>query len=438
MRPGNAGVDVVVVGAGPAGSTAALVLARGGARVAVVDKTTFPRDKACGDLIGPRGVQLLHDLGVSPKGAQAVGEMVVVGPTGRRVLLPARAGRRYPGYALAVPRARFDAQLREAALDAGAVGVDGRFVAIDDDGIVLADGRRLTADAIIGADGATSLVADAAGLVSRDRVLWGFAVRSYVATSVERPVIALWNDSPRRGFPGYGWLFPSPGGAANIGLGLGMGAERTRAARAARSLDDFVAHLQRVGVLDSAVSVDGRRLGGWLKMGIVGTAPAHRRVLLVGDAAGLVNPLQGEGIAQAMESGQAAAMAMLAHPAHPEEQYRVWLRNRHWTYSSVTSPVHAAVVNRPKRVARLARVLTAPGIGSAIAPAWALYWNDLLRDATPSFAAAGAAVAQVSGRVATAASRTRRLLREDLAVRVGIEADVAPDCVDARRLRPLR
>ena len=423
---------MVVVGAGPAGSTAALVLARGGARVAVVDKTTFPRDKACGDLIGPRGVRLLDELGVVAPGAQAVGDMVVVGPTGRRVRLPARAGRRYPGYALAIPRARFDAQLREAALDAGAVGVDGRFVALDDGGIVLAGGQRLPADAIIGADGATSLVADAAGLVSRDRVLWGFAVRSYVDVSVERPVIALWNDSPRRGFPGYGWLFPSPGGAANIGLGLGMGRDRTLAARAARSLDDFVAHLQRVGVIDASVRIDGRRLGGWLKMGIVGTEPAHRRVLLVGDAAGLVNPLQGEGIAQAMESGQAAAMALLTEPAHPAEAYRVWLRNRHWSYASVTSPVHAAVVDHPKRVARLARVLTAPGIGSAIAPAWALYWNDLLRDATPSVAAAGAAVAHVSGRVATAASRTRRSLREDLAVRVGIEADVAPDCVDAR------
>jgi geranylgeranyl reductase family protein len=421
-------VDVVVIGAGPAGSTAALVLARGGARVAIVDKTTFPRDKACGDLIGPRGVRLLDELGVAVPGAQAVGDMDVVGPTGRKVRLPARAGRCYPGYAFAIPRARFDAQLREAALDAGAVGVDGRFVALADGGIVLAGGQRLPADAVIGADGATSLVADAAGLVSRDRVLWGFAVRSYVATSVERPVIALWNDAPRRGFPGYGWLFPSPGGAANIGLGLGMGCDRTRAARAARSLDDFVVHLQRVGVLDAAVTVDGRRLGGWLKMGIVGTEPAHRRVLLVGDAAGLVNPLQGEGIAQAMESGQAAAMAILAEPAHPEEAYRAWLRDRYWSYASVTSSVHAAVVDRPRRVARLARALTAPGIGSAIAPVWALYWNDLLRGATPSLAAAGAAVAQGSGRLFTAASRTRRSLREDLAARVGIEADVGPNC----------
>ncbi len=76
--------DVLIIGAGPAGSVAALVLARGGARVALVDKSTFPRDKACGDLVGPRGVQVLDDLGIAVAGSLPVGEMVVIGPTGRR------------------------------------------------------------------------------------------------------------------------------------------------------------------------------------------------------------------------------------------------------------------------------------------------------------------------------------------------------------------
>ena len=78
------------MGAGPAGSIAALVLARGGARVALVDKAIFPRDKACGDLLGPRGVQVLDDLGVTVAGSHTVGDMVVVGPTGRRVSLPSK------------------------------------------------------------------------------------------------------------------------------------------------------------------------------------------------------------------------------------------------------------------------------------------------------------------------------------------------------------
>lgn len=80
--------DVLVVGAGPGGSVAALVLARAGARVALLDKSAFPRDKACGDLVGPRGVQLLTDLGVAIPAGRRVGDMVVVGPTGRRVRLP--------------------------------------------------------------------------------------------------------------------------------------------------------------------------------------------------------------------------------------------------------------------------------------------------------------------------------------------------------------
>ena len=88
----SARYDAVVVGAGPGGSTAALVLARAGARVALVDKATFARDKACGDLIGPRGIALLTELGLDPGPGRRVGEMVVVGPTGRRVMLPARAG----------------------------------------------------------------------------------------------------------------------------------------------------------------------------------------------------------------------------------------------------------------------------------------------------------------------------------------------------------
>ncbi|HEY2301180.1 MAG TPA: FAD-dependent monooxygenase, partial [Acidimicrobiales bacterium] len=75
--------DAVVVGAGPAGSVAALVLARAGVRVALIDKAAFPRDKACGDLIGPRGVQILEDLGVELPD-ERVGDMQVVGPTGRR------------------------------------------------------------------------------------------------------------------------------------------------------------------------------------------------------------------------------------------------------------------------------------------------------------------------------------------------------------------
>ncbi len=96
--------DAVVVGAGPAGSVAALVLARGGARVALADKAAFPRDKACGDLIGPRGVQLLTDLGIRVPDAGHGSDLLAVGPSGRRSRLPAFTGRTYPGHGIVVPR----------------------------------------------------------------------------------------------------------------------------------------------------------------------------------------------------------------------------------------------------------------------------------------------------------------------------------------------
>src|SRR5271154_953471 len=101
--------DVLVVGSGPAGSFAALTLARQGARVALLDKSGFPRDKACGDLVGPRGIQLLTDAGLSLSGGLDVGDMLVVGPTGRRVRLPSAAGLTYPDHGTTVTRVAFDA-----------------------------------------------------------------------------------------------------------------------------------------------------------------------------------------------------------------------------------------------------------------------------------------------------------------------------------------
>src|ERR1700685_1855643 len=96
--------DVLVVGGGPAGSVAALVLARGGIQVALVDKSAFPRDKACGDVVGPRGLQLLDDLDLRAPPGRDVGEMLVVGPSGRRVQLPCAEGRTYPGHGTAITR----------------------------------------------------------------------------------------------------------------------------------------------------------------------------------------------------------------------------------------------------------------------------------------------------------------------------------------------
>ena len=409
----RAGYDVIVVGAGPAGSLAAFVLANAGARVALIDKAGLGRDKACGDLVGPRGVRLLDDLGLGVAGARTAGDMIVAGPTGRRVLLPARAGRSYPGHALVVPRARFDAHLRAAALDAGADDISARLVSVADGRVALDRGPAIEADFVIGADGATSATAASAGLVDPARVLWGFALRGYLSTDVALPVIALWNDRPRRGFPGYGWVFPGPEGA-NLGLGLGLGNSRHDAHRAQRQLDAFRIHLHRIGLLAAIDDAPTRVLGGWLKMGVVGTRPAGGKVLLVGDAAGLVNPLQGEGIAQALASGHAAASAVISRPGDAAPSYRRWIAETFGPFASVTSPIHAAMVGHPRRIAALAGVLTAPLLGSSIASTWAIYWNDLMDGASRSGPAAAAEVVQHLGRIVTMPSRVRRSLGRDL------------------------
>jgi geranylgeranyl reductase family protein len=408
----KAGYDVIVVGAGPSGSVAAFVLARGGARVALVDKGVLGRDKACGDLIGPRGVRLLSDLGLCVDGAPAVGDMIVAGPTGRTVLLPARAGKTYPGHAIVVARARFDAHLRTAALEAGAVDVGARVESVEGRRVVLDRGSPIDADVIIGADGAVSTTARCAGLVDGTRVLWGFAVRGYAPVEATVPVIALWNEAPRRGFPGYGWLFPGEEGA-NLGLGLGLGHSRTAAHRAQQQLAAFGDQLVRIGILASCPQ-PARQLGGWLKMGLVGTRPAEGRVLLVGDAAGLVMPVLGEGIAQALASGQAAALAILGGPASAADTYRRWIDGTYGRWASVTAPVHAGLVRHPRLIAGLGTTLTAPAIRSLIASTWAIYWNDLIEGAVRTPAVGTAKTVHRIGVVATARSRLRRSLRDDL------------------------
>lgn len=403
----KAGYDAIVVGGGPAGSVAALVLAKAGARVALVDKANVGRDKACGDLVGPRGVRLLDDLGLSLPNSPTAGDMIVAGPTGRRVLLPARAGRTYAGHAVIVPRATFDAHLRGAALEAGAIDVSMRVASVEGGRVGFDGGVVATADFVIGADGATSTTAHAAGLVDSSKVLWGFAIRGYVPSDIPIPVIALWNDRPRRGFPGYGWLFPGPDGA-NLGLGIGLGHSRRDAQRAQQQLDAFRLHLVRIGLLGAANELPIRLLGGWLKMGIVGTRAAEGKVLLVGDAAGLVNPLQGEGIAQALASGQAAADAVVARPGDAAAAYRQWVEATYGEWTSVTTPIHAGLVGHPRVIAGVAMALTAPVLGSLIAPTWAIYWNNLIDGAASTRTVTAARAVHRVGRIVTSPSRRRR------------------------------
>jgi geranylgeranyl reductase family protein len=406
--------DVIIVGGGPAGGIAALVLARGGARVALVDKARFPRDKACGDIVGPRALQLLADLDVPAPRGRDVGEIVVVGPTGRRAKLPCGEGLTYPGHGTAVTRTVFDSTLHEVAVEAGAVPVHGHAVEpleVEEriDGYRLSDGTELRADFVIGADGATSRVAGAAGMVDTKKVLWGFAMRTYLQEAVDLPAIVFWESAPWQGFPGYGWVFPGAAGGANVGLGLGTVADRKVGVKVQQALPRFLEHLREVELLTYASrSMPSRRLGGWLKMGMVGTVPAAGRVLLVGDAAGLVNPLQGEGIAQAMCSGRSAAEAILGEPGRAAERYRAKLRIDHLPYHRITAAAQGWLVGRPRAVAAVSRLVMMARRSDALSGGWSLFWNELLDGAPPGRHRAVAATASRLGEMMTARTSTAR------------------------------
>jgi flavin-dependent dehydrogenase len=334
-------------------------------------------------------MQMLIDVGHSLPGGLNVGDMLVVGPTGRRVRLPFAVGHSYPGHGTTVTRVALDASLQNAAVEAGAIPFTGRADRPLDaegrlDGFRTADGEELRADFVIGADGATSHVAATLGLVEADKVLWGFAVRAYLNQPVELPAIVLWEPRRWRAFPGYGWIFPAADGGANVGLGIAMRSNRSAGAGAVRMLPAFLDHLRALGYIDRAAPKPARRLGGWLKMGMIGTTPASDRTLLVGDAAGLVNPLQGEGISQAMESGKAAANAILGAPGHAADLYRTALAAGHLPYQQIAGAAHAALVGRPIAGAAVGRAITCAGVGPTVAGGWSIFWNELLDGAPTS------------------------------------------------------
>jgi menaquinone-9 beta-reductase len=422
---GDGRYDAVVVGAGPAGSVAALVLARGGASVALVDKAAFPRDKACGDLVGPRGVQVLTDLGVKVPDAGQGADLLAVGPSGRRSRLPAFPGLTYPGHGIVVPRLGLDHALREAALAAGAVGVKARVTGVerDPDGtvraVVTGDGHRLAGQVIIGADGALSPVARLTGMLDPDTALWGFAIRAYVPAEVPLPLLVLLDTSPWRIYPGYGWLFPGADGQANVGIGIGMGTTRQQAPLRG-DLTRLTTLLRQRGDLapDAATSPV---IGGWLRMGGTGTPPAAANVLLVGDAAGLINPLQGEGIGPGMVSAQLAAQAVLGQLGNPgmarpgrdgtpalsaaARVYTDALAAGFGRYLPGAAALQRALLQRPRTASAGMRLLTAPAVRRLIAGTWSIYWNGLVDGARPGPSALAArAVQGVAGRLPGAAA----------------------------------
>ncbi len=307
--------DLVVVGAGPAGSAAAAWAARAGRDVLVIDSASFPRDKACGDGLTPRAIAELTRLGLGDwldtrirhRGLRMSGfggEVEVDWP-----------GPSFPSYSSAVARVELDDRIRKVAEESGARMLLGaKAVAVHHDSsrrvvsLTLADGTEVHCRRLIVADGARSSLGRKLGRRWHQETVYGVAARGYLTTPrADDPWLTshLELRSPDGAvLPGYGWIFPLGNGEVNIGVGA-LSTTKRQADLALRPLIAYYTDLHRdewdfTGP-PRAVS------SALLPMGGAVSGVAGPNWMLIGDAAACVNPLNGEGIDYGLETGRLAA-----------------------------------------------------------------------------------------------------------------------------------
>jgi len=327
-------VDLIVVGAGPSGCAAALTAARAGLDVLILDKAeVFPRVKACGDALTPRAVAALGMLGldIPAHWHRSTGIAVYGDHDGPYVFdWPASSG--LPTISCTVPRSEFDNFMLEAATAAGAhvrLGVAVHGPVTDGKRVVgvSGDGEIWLAPAVIDATGAAARLAVPAGMPRLKQRPMGVAARGYMrAMGDEAPDerwLHSWMAMPEPSSPeaarlvGYGWVFPMGGGLYNVGIG-----QLSTSASFGRT-DYKAALIDWAGTLPPAwgmtwVDADGTRadkpeiLSAALPMDLNRKVVYRNGTLLVGDAAGLVSPYDGEGVSWGLESGIWAGEAVAA------------------------------------------------------------------------------------------------------------------------------
>ncbi|MGW0183056.1 geranylgeranyl reductase family protein [Nocardia sp. NPDC003345] len=350
-------VEVLVVGAGPAGSAAAAWAARAGREVLLLDSAVFPRDKTCGDGLTPRATAELEHLGLGEwVRAHTVNHGLRMTGFGREALLPWPGGS-FPTYGSAIPRTELDDKLRETAVKSGARMFDGaKVVDVSRDGdrvtgVTVRTGeavRDIGCDTLIVADGVRSPIGKQLGRVWHRRYAYGVAARAYITSgrSDDQWITSHLELRNADGdlVPGYGWVFPLANGEVNIGVGS-LATERRPSHIALKPLLEHYTELRRPEwELTGSVRAVSSAL---LPMGGAVTGISGRNWALVGDAAGCVNPLNGEGIDYGLEGGH-----MLSELLDEPDLTRMWpdlLRARYGRTYSVARRI-AGLATHPRMV----------------------------------------------------------------------------------------
>ena len=325
--------DVIVVGAGPAGSTAAYHLANSGLDVLLLEKTSFPREKVCGDGLTPRAVKALTSMGISTaeddgwlrnRGLRIIGG-------GGRIELDWPDLSEWPGFGTVRTRTDFDQILAQQAVKAGArlrenVTVTGPMLDERTGRVIGVTARELkepeknfSSRVVIAADGNSSRLSVSMGLHKRDDRPLGVAVRTYYTSPRhDDEYLEAWLDlwDGKSLLPGYGWIFGMGDGTSNVGLGL------LNTSEAFGKIDYKVLLRKWLAAMPAewGFTEDNRTepvRGAALPMGFNRTPHYTRGLLLAGDSGGMVNPFNGEGIAYAMESGELSARTIVQALARP-------------------------------------------------------------------------------------------------------------------------